>query len=230
MSEPHIPRPSIVIGRAGVVTLAVTLGLLCAAARFVPDRLEWADSRVADLVGSPRYIEFWRDVSQLGSTELTVVLAFAVSLVAWRRCRPLAVLYPTAVLLGLLVNFVLKVAIVRPRPPNALTDTSLGSFPSGHTIQAVIALGMLPPVVFALTGRRSVAFATMVLTAIGALGVGISRIVLGAHWPSDIIGGILVGVLILLAADFVLERFSTSWLPPCTGCPLHRAWGIAYQR
>jgi len=75
-----------------------------------------------------------------------------------------------------------------PTPRLALPDRG-DSFPSGHTIQAVIALGMLPPVVYALTGRRAVALITTAFTAIGVIGVGISRIVLAAHWPSDVVGG-----------------------------------------
>lgn len=229
MAQARLPRPSVAIGRRGAIGLAVTLAALSIAARLFPGQLDWVDGRLADLVNSPRYLEFFRDVSQLGSTEVTVAVAALGSLIVWKRCRALAVLYPTAVLGGLVLNVVLKVAIGRSRPPESLTGTALDSFPSGHTIQAVIALGMLPAVLYALTGRRAVSLAASGLTAMSVVGVGISRVVLGAHWPTDIVGGILVGVLVLLAAEQALEHMPTRWVPGCTGCSLHRAWGLAHE-
>jgi membrane-associated phospholipid phosphatase len=203
------------------------LAALSLSARLIPERLEWIDERVADLVDSPRYLDVFRDVSRLGSTGLTVGLAAVASLLVWNRCRPLAVLYPTAVIGGLIVNVALKVAVGRPRPPGALTGTALDSFPSGHTIQAVIALGMLPPAVHALTGRRAATLITTVIAAVGVIGVGVSPIVLAAHWPSDVVGGVLVGLLLLLAAELTLDRLPARWVPVCRDCPLHRAWGLA---
>lgn len=226
MAHPHLPRPSVALGRAGLVALSATLALLSLAARLIPGRLAWVDERLADLVNSPRFLEFFRDVSRLGSTELTIAFAAVASLLIWKRCRPLAVLYPTAVIAGLTINVILKVSIDRSRPPGALTNTALGSFPSGHTIQSVIALGMLPPVVYALTGRRSLALVTTALTAIAAIAVGVSRIVLVAHWPSDVVGGALVGLLLLVAVELVLDRLPPRWVPGCHDCPLHTSWGL----
>jgi undecaprenyl-diphosphatase len=173
------------------------LAALSLAARLIPERLEWIDERVADLVDSPRYLDVFRDVSRLGSTGLTVGLAAVASLLVWNRCRPLAVLYPTAVIGGLIVNVALKVAVGRPRPPGALT------------------------------GRRAATLITTVIAAVGVIGVGVSRIVLAAHWPSDVVGGVLVGLLLLLAAELTLDRLPARWVPVCRDCPLHRAWGLA---
>lgn len=227
MALSRLPRPSVAIGRTGLAAMLSVLAALSLAARLIPERLEWIDERVADLVDSPRYLDVFRDVSRLGSTGLTVGLAAVASLLVWNRCRPVAVLYPTAVVGGLIVNVALKVAVGRPRPPGALTGTALDSFPSGHTIQAVIALGMLPPAVYALTGRRAATLITTVIAAVGVIGVGVSRIVLAARWPSDVVGGVLVGLLLLLAAELTLDRLPARWVPVCRDCPLHRAWGLA---
>lgn len=203
------------------------LAALSVGARLVPARLAWLDERVADLLNSSDNLDVFRGVTLLGSTEFTVALAAVASLLVWRRCRSLAVLYPTAVIGGLAVNVLLKFVIGRPRPPDALTGTMLDSFPSGHTIQAVVALGMLPPIVYALTGRRAAAFITTGVAAVGVIGVGISRIVLAAHWPSDVVGGVVVGLVVLLVAELILDRLPVRWVPVCRDCPLHRAWGLA---
>lgn len=225
MSRP-LPRPSIALGRVGIAVMLTTLVVLALAARLVPGLLENLDAPAAGVLDWSGSVELARQVSSLGSTHLTVGVAAAASILTWKRCRPLAVAYPTAVIGGLIVNVVLKVGIGRPRPPVAMTSTALDSFPSGHTIQAVIALGILPPVVYALTGRRSVALITVATTASAAIAVGLSRIALGAHWPTDVVAGAIVGVLVLVGTDLALARLPPRWLPPCAGCPLHRGWQL----
>jgi membrane-associated phospholipid phosphatase len=212
------------------MVMVVVLIVLSLVARLVPHALEWFDSPVAEPFRSTGSLDGFRLISRLGSTEVTVVLAVAASALVWNRCRPLAVLYPLSVLGGLIVNVILKIAVGRSRPPMALTGTALDSFPSGHMIQAVIVLGMVPPVVYILTGRRSATMVTLVLAALGVIGVGISRIVLGAHWPTDVVGGAIVGVLALLGAEMMLDRHRPRWVPSCTDCHLHRAWGLRAGR
>lgn len=229
MSAARLPRPSIAIGRTGIIVLGATLVVLATAARFASGLLDRLDEAAADPFDAPSHLGFFRDVSELGSTGLTIALGIAVSLAVWRRCRPLAILYPAAVLGGAVVNVVLKTAIGRARPPGALTDTALASFPSGHTIQATIALGMLPPVIYALTASRAGAIAATVAAAVAIAGVGFSRVVLNAHWATDIVGGIIVGILVLLAAEFVLDRAPSRWVPSCAHCPLHRTVGLAHR-
>lgn len=227
MAASRFPRPSIAIGHRGVIALGAALGVLSVAARFDNEQLLWFDRRIADLAYAPHHVELFRAISELGSTRFTVTLAVVATMSVWRRCRPLAVLYPTAAIGGLLANVILKVLVNRARPPDPLTGTALKSFPSGHTIQTVVALGMLAPVVYTLTGRRRAAIVTTVLAALAAAGVGLSRVALGAHWPSDIVGGVLVGILVLIAAEVALARLPTRWLRPCPDCPLHLAWGFA---
>ena len=230
MPASNVPRPSIAIGRRGVIALVVALGLLSIAARFDNGQLLWADRRIAGLIDGSHHVELYRAISELGSTRFSVTLAIIASTLVWRRCRHLAILYPTAVLGGLLVNVILKVIVGRARPPHPLTGTALESFPSGHTIQTVVALGMLAPIVYALTNRRRAAIVTTVLAALSAVGVGFSRVALGAHWPSDIVGGFLVGVLVLIAAEMALDRLPARWLPACTECPLLLAWDVVPEQ
>lgn len=206
--------------------MVLVLGSLAVAARVVPTRLDWFDTRAADLFDSSRFLDELRLISRLGSTELSIAVTAVAALLLWNRCRPLALLYPIAVLGGLVVNVILKVVIGRSRPPDTLTGTSLDSFPSGHMIQAVVVLGILPAVVYALTGGRSAAVIAVMINTMGLIGVGVSRIVLGAHWPTDVIGGAIVGFLVVLAAEMALDHLPAKWLPRCEDCHFHRAWGL----
>ncbi len=92
-----------------------------------------------------------------------------------------------------LLNTILKKVIARPRPTSDLVmvfrplDTQ--SFPSGHVTFYVCFFGFLFFTAYALLPRGSVARrAALILTALPILLIGVSRVYLGAHWPSDTIG------------------------------------------
>lgn len=92
-----------------------------------------------------------------------------------------------------LLNSILKKVIARPRPTSELVmvfrplDTQ--SFPSGHVTFYVCFFGFLFFTAYALLPRGSVARrAALILTALPILLIGLSRVYLGAHWPSDTIG------------------------------------------
>jgi undecaprenyl-diphosphatase len=97
-----------------------------------------------------------------------------------------------------LLNLGLKLAFARARPqlwPEALHLDSY-SFPSGHSMAAAAILGMVAVVVSRLVPRRRGALA--MIAPVVALLIGLSRIYLGAHWPSDVLAGWSAGSLVLL--------------------------------
>jgi undecaprenyl-diphosphatase len=109
---------------------------------------------------------------------------------------------------GALVNSLLKLFIGRPRPTAELVTVyrslSTDSFPSGHVSFYVCFFGFLFFAAFALlppgsTARR----AALTLTALPVLLVGLSRVYLGAHWPSDTLGAYLLsGLWLALSLHF----------------------------
>lgn len=153
-----------------------------------------------DLVGA------FRVVTTIGATEVAIGVATAVAVLLWRRNRLAALVYPLTLVVGAVLNIGLKAAVGRPRPPAPDTGVSLASFPSGHTLQATLLLGLLPMVVAAAgAGPRARRAATAVAVA-GIAAVGLSRVYLGAHWPTDVVGGVLVGLALIAGARHVLGR------------------------
>jgi undecaprenyl-diphosphatase len=142
---------------------------------------------------------------------VTIVLAIAV----WHRCRQMAVTLLAALPLGLVVELLFKLVVERPRPSGAVGLNS--SFPSGHVVAGVAFWGLIPPLVFILTARLWPWRVATVALFVIALGIGLSRVYVGTHWPSDVVGGYLVGALILL----ITELFLSSRILECDGCPLH---------
>lgn len=135
-----------------------------------------------------------------GSTPATFLAAFATAAWAHRRGdrRAAGVLAAVAILAKVL-SASLKWLYARPRPVlfPAVADAYGYSFPSGHALSAVAIFGTIAVVAVRLRPgwRRHAA----VLAPVVALLVGLSRIYLGLHWPSDVLGGYAAGAFLLLS-------------------------------
>ena len=192
-------------GRHRFVTGAVFV-LLAVLAAVAHQWLLRFDGPVSEWVRDDRLTGLFQVVTSVGDTEVAIGTAVLLALVAWRRCRTFALLYPGTLIVGSLVNISLKALIGRPRPPAPNTSVALASFPSGHTLQATLFFGLLPVAVYLMVGRQWAFRATAVVSVLGIIGVGVSRVYLGAHWPTDVIGGVILGAGLILATEWVLSR------------------------
>ena len=204
----------VALGVAGVL-----VALACGVFALVADdgALGSADEPVlAWLVGhrTPAGTGVAETVSLLGGTVGTGGLAVVSAAVLWWRGRRVrAGVWVAAVLVGSLTIRGLKGAVERPRPPVAtrVTVETSTSLPSGHSLMAVLGLGLTVAAVLALLpgdgrrrdGRALVRAATVLVGALLALAIGISRAYLGVHWSTDVLAGwLLGGALLSLAVGF----------------------------
>lgn len=131
------------------------------------------------------------------------------AVLTWRRCFPeAAVVAATLPLRG--INPLLKAAIDSPRPTGDLVRVleradGLG-FPSGHAAGAMLLYGAVIAVAPALTPARRGVAAIRAAAALMILLAGLSRIAVGAHWPSDVLGGYLWGGVLLAALLWLARR------------------------
>jgi undecaprenyl-diphosphatase len=152
----------------------------------------------------------WRStmaaVTMTGSTTVVGPIAAVGGLVLlWRR-RLRAAAFVVLTLPGTLVIRLLLVnAIHRTRPEDRLAASSGWSFPSGHTTAsaATALIGVL--VCWSLTSRRWVRVTVAGLAALWALAVGVSRVALVVHWPSDVVGGWLLVLAVVPPAALLLR-------------------------
>jgi undecaprenyl-diphosphatase len=166
-------------------------------------------SVTAELHGlaSPTLDVLMRGVTDLGSTPaLAVLVGLAVVVLVVRR-RPAEALFAVTALGGtLLLNETLKRLFERPRPALDWAEAATGfGFPSGHAMNATVVLGALALIVWRLHGPWAGATALTLSLALTVL-IGSSRIYLGVHWTTDVVGGFLAGgvyLLVLLAASSV---------------------------
>ena len=146
-------------------------------------------------------------VTTLGATPvlIAVTLAAAIGLAARGRWRAgLAIVLAYAVTDATVA--IVKLIVSRPRPAEHLTEPSGFSFPSGHSAMSVAVYGCLA---FALARgcRRGGARAAFVLAGVAVVAlIGLSRIYLGAHYPSDVLAGWITGAAIMIPAWLVAGR------------------------
>lgn len=132
------------------------------------------------------------------------ITSLVLVLLAWtglrRRNWPLAGILAGSMILSVLLTIGMKHLVERHRPPATLVlgavETGF-SFPSGHTLNSTVFFGLVAGV--ALTRVRSRAGrAGVVLAWLGvSAAVGLSRIYLGYHWMTDVLGGFVIGVGVL---------------------------------
>jgi membrane-associated phospholipid phosphatase len=155
-----------------------------------------------------------RFVSMPGDRSLWFGLLVATAcfcLLTCRAWRSALVLFGI-VLVGQGIKVGVKHLVARPRPTtevvNVMTTVNeIHSFPSGHTVLYTVFFGFLWYLTFAKVTKRALRWPLLALLMLLLLMIGVSRIYLGAHWASDVLGGYLLGGAILIA-----------------GIGLHRAW------
>lgn len=152
----------------------------------------------ADPIGPPWFEEMMRDFTALGSTGVLTmtVLAVAGFLVITRKSHS-AILMVASVLGGMLLSSALKFLFDRARPdvvPHA-AEVYTASFPSGHSLMAAVVYLTLGALLARTQSSRAVRAYILLVAMVLALLVGISRVYLGVHWPSDVIGGWAIGSL-----------------------------------
>jgi undecaprenyl-diphosphatase len=211
-----LPRRRLLIGM-GLALLALALAAAIANGQVL---LTWDEpiQRTVEANRTAALDDFFRTVSRLGSTIPVLVIGSALTLVTWRRCPAVAVAVLLAMLSRPLIEFTLKATVDRPRPDFERMVAGNGpSFPSGHPMASVALWGLLPVIVGLYTQRRAIWWASVALSGTLIAGISASRIYLGVHWFSDVIGGLLVGAFFLIGVDTVFKRTHCRY--PCqVGC------------
>ncbi len=171
------------------------------------------------LIGPLRVIEVVFD--SVGKTIITVVVAALLLLRGHRR----AAIYTVGVIVATtIVTQVVKALVGRARPEWQLEDALLSSksFPSGHASSTTALCGILVVLVVMLVRRGSVRRVLYVVLALVAVLVCMDRVLLGRHYPSDVVGGFLLGmgmVLLGLAVYSPLPRSHAELLPELPPSP-----------
>lgn len=136
-----------------------------------------------------------RLLTGVGNLAIWGAIAVALTVVALLVGRAWAGLLIALTLLSDVAAFAVKALVERGRPEGALVEVLFGgdsfAFPSGHVVRAAALAATL--VWLVVPGARRVEWAIAAGVA-AALLMGYSRVALAAHWPSDVLGGLLLGL------------------------------------
>jgi membrane-associated phospholipid phosphatase len=158
-----------------------------------------------------RLVSAMRVVTWLGSGVTLTAAGIPLAVVLLRRrCRTAVALIAVSSLGAVLLVQSVKLLVGRPRPLDALLDARGASFPSGHAGEALALYGAVALVVLQAADRRWVRIATVAAAAVLVLAVGFSRIALAVHYPSDVLGSVLLcGVWLAATATVVSGAAAT---------------------
>jgi len=206
--------------RTGAVVLLLAFGILLGL--WVRSRLPAFDQAILDFAVAHRtaaWTNFFRAAALCGGTPAVTVITVVVAVAAvWRRWWTLA---GQAVVAGVGTAVLVvagKSAFGRPRPPAA---TQLGvlqslSYPSGHALGSMVAATLLLALVFAASRAGPWRVLAVLLVAVYIVWVGLSRLYLGVHWGSDVLGGWAIGAAWGLLCLGLPGRQRKTWPPALT--------------
>jgi undecaprenyl-diphosphatase len=169
----------------------------------------WAANTLHEVVReSDTVVSLLQIISFTGKPIFFVILCIPVGLVLLRRRHVHLVMFlATSTIVGGIIDTCVKLAVNRDRP--SLEDpvaTAFGkSFPSGHAMTSLITYGALLLIFLPVVKRKGPAIVGAVVLV---LSIGFSRLALGVHFISDVVGGWVLGAawLILVTAAFEIWR------------------------
>ncbi len=197
----------------------VLLGLLLAVAALaffawlaeavVHGRTQQFDDRIRMLVharSDPALTAAMRGVSLIGEPWFLFVLGVpAVVWFVWKGWRRTVLVFAITVAGAEVLDQLLKLMFHRPRPATffSLAEPMGYSFPSGHALVSCAFFGGLAVFAAARTGSRARRCLYYGVAALLIAAIGFSRIYLGAHYPSDVVGGYAAAVVWLFSVAWV---------------------------
>jgi undecaprenyl-diphosphatase len=166
---------------------------------------------LADPIGPPWVEEMGRDVTALGSFVFLGFLLVAVAgYLLLIRKRAAALLMTVSVLGGAAISTLLKIGFDRPRPeiPHA-ARVFTASFPSGHATLSAVTFLTIGILLSRMSVDRRIKTYVLALAVFLTVAVGLSRVYLGLHYPSDVLAGWSIGsawAILCWAAALRLQR------------------------
>ena len=157
-------------------------------------------------IRSPFLTSIMIAITNIGTYGVTIASFGILIFLIVKRHRKEAILFFIIVAMGALVNVLLKLLLHRVRPDiSPLVVETDYSFPSGHSMASFIFFSTLAYFSYHFTKSRKISIIVSIVSVIFILLIGISRVYLGVHYPSDVLGGYLAGLLWFLTI-IVLDR------------------------
>jgi membrane-associated phospholipid phosphatase len=211
--KPSISRSTFYLLAGMIIAVGFFIVFYNLAEDMLEGQLGLFDQHIIDIVTgirTPLITEIMKLITALGSAPVLIslaVLAVCFLIVKRKNARD-AVMLVIALGGASYLNWILKLDFHRSRPdPPSLVLATGYSFPSGHAMIAFVFYGMLVYLLLANFRRNMRAYLLAFSLALLVLAIGISRIYLGVHYPSDVMAGYAAGGIWLTACIMGLQTF-----------------------
>ena len=162
------------------------------------------------LFRSPGMTWFMLALTETGSPAVLWVVCIGSALIALSRGnRRLAAALILAIAGTGLLSTLLKALFRHARPTDALIAAHESSFPSGHMLSGAVVYGLFASLVLRTSLRKGTRAMVTALILLLVVGIGLSRLYLGVHWPSDLLGSLALALVCLTLLLFFLHYEGT---------------------
>lgn len=156
---------------------------------------------------SPGLTPLVKIYTQLGNAKPFIFISIVIlGMLLWRGYDRLAAFFLANVVLGNAINHLIKLWIRRPRPHFRLITIGGYSFPSGHSVAAMLLFGSLIFITTQTVHSPKWRISWILTCIILMLLLGLSRVYLNVHYPSDVTAGLLLGLVILQTTHWIFYR------------------------
>jgi undecaprenyl-diphosphatase len=163
----------------------------------------------ADPIGPPWFEEMGRDATALGGLGWLTFTVLVIAVFLWLNGKTRMMLFTIgATLSGAAISAILKRAFSRPRPDFVphLSEIYTSSFPSGHSMLSAVVYLTLGSLLAAVLPKRSLKIYVLSVAVLLTIFVGVSRVYLGVHYPTDVLAGWLAGLTWSLMCWLIAHR------------------------
>ncbi len=207
---PRIAPLIATVGTVGLATCLLIVFILSQLFEEVLDREAFAFDTTLLLwlhqFSNPILDRVMLTITTLGNPRVVVPVAAVSLVILWlQRYKQEAKIFAIACLGGVILNTGMKLAFSKARPElwhRLITEKSF-SFPSGHALGSIVLYGFLAYLL--AVAYPKLAWIIYILAVVAIIAIGLSRLYLGVHWPTDVIAGYGIGFLWLRMCILMLQ-------------------------
>ncbi|MEH7459417.1 phosphatase PAP2 family protein [Bacillus sp. JJ1127] len=199
--------------RAFFLSLASIMGFALIAILIGEQKITKFDNVVISFIQgfeSPTMTKIMKFFTTIGSTSVVIVISVLTLFFLYKvlHHRTELILFVTVIMGTAVFNQVLKFMFKRARPTlHRLIEENGYSFPSGHSMEAFALYGVLTFLLWRHITTRIGRIFLILISVIMTVAIGVSRIYLGVHYPSDVLGGYLASCFWLTVTIWIFQHY-----------------------
>jgi len=160
-------------------------------------------------IQTPFLIKFSAIIGLIFDTKFLIVVILILALYHWiKKSEKDALFAIITISFGASMVYILKEIVQRTRPLNILIAETGFAFPSGHATMSLIFFGIITYLIFKNRKSPALKQTALVVSILAVLIIGLSRLILNAHWFTDVLGGFALGTFILTICILFRKKLS----------------------